>query len=488
VAIIPDRNDDGVGAHDVVVVPREDVVHGSGLLKTSAALSSIAGLARLEQPLLQLILDVIPADKGEVVLCDSAGDVAPPLTQQLLRRVTRDGVGVLVRGSDPSPRSGIAAPMVAFGRTLGVIWLTSEGHDRQLDLSHVHILIAIGSIAGVAHAHAGEVEMLRLENVQLRAEQAIDHELLGGSAAMRAVYDWIAKVAPTNSTVLLLGETGTGKELVARALHRNSQRAHRPFVAINCAALTETLLESELFGHERGAFTGAVALKRGKLEVADGGTVLLDEVGELPLTMQAKLLRVLEEREFERVGGTRAIRTDIRLIAATNRDLQADVRQQRWRADLYYRLNVVSTRLPSLRERREDIPVLAGYFAAKHADRAKRRVRGISAAARECLMNYDWPGNIRELENAIERAVVLTSSDLILPEDLPDILVDSFVAPTLAPHGYHAAIAETKKRLILDAMSAAEGNYADAAKRLGLHPTYLHRLITNLDLRGRAKW
>jgi transcriptional regulator with GAF, ATPase, and Fis domain len=492
----------------MVVVPREDVLRSREcardsseenrnsrdfrlLLRASAALSSISGLASLEQPLVDLILDIIPAERGAVVL--SEGTEMPTAASDdvdscVLKRVAAESIGILVRRGPPDDRTVIAAPMLAFDKTIGVIWLASDRTDSPLDVSHLHVLIALASVAGIACENARQIEALRLENRQLRSDDVTEHDILGGSPAMREVYRWIAKVGPTDSTVLLRGETGTGKELVARGLHRRSRRAAKAFVAINCAALTETLLESELFGHERGAFTGAVALKRGKLEVADGGTVLLDEVGELPAQLQAKLLRVLQEREFERVGGTRPIKTDIRLIAATNRNLEDAVRQERWRSDLYYRLNVVSLTLPPLKQRREDIPVLAGYFAAKHADRVKRRVLGISATARACLMNYDWPGNVRELENAIERAVVLGSTDLILPEDLPETVVDSHRAEGLPiARGYHAAVREAKKQLILDAIAAAEGNCSEAARRLALHPTYLHRLITNLNIRGLVK-
>ena len=209
--------------------------------------------------------------------------------------------------------------------------------------------------------------------------------------------------------MLIRGESGTGKELVARAIHRNSPRAGKPFVAINCAAVTETLLESEFFGHEKGSFTGAVAIKKGKLEAADGGTVFLDEIGELAPGLQAKLLRVLQEHEFERVGGTKTIKVDIRVIAATNRDLEAAISAGAFRQDLYYRLNVLTLETPSLRDRREDIPPLAAWFAQRFAKLTGRRIRGLSERTRACLLAYDWPGNVRELENAIERAVVLGS-------------------------------------------------------------------------------
>jgi len=297
------------------------------------------------------------------------------------------------------------------------------------------------------------------------------------------VFQFINRVAPKDTTVLIRGESGTGKELVARAIHRNSARANKPCVAINCAALAENLLESELFGHEKGSFTGAIAQKKGKLEVAEGGTVFLDEIGELAPLLQAKLLRVLQEREFERVGGTRTIKLDLRLITATNRDLDEEVKRGRFREDLYYRLNVVSLRMPPLRERREDIPLLASYFASKYSKRANRPVLGISTEARQCLANYDWPGNVRELENAIERAVVLGSSDLILPEDLPESVLDKAETATVGRAAFHDSIREAKKRLIIEAVEQAGGNYTEAARLLDLHPNYLHRLIRNLNIK-----
>jgi len=295
----------------------------------------------------------------------------------------------------------------------------------------------------------------------------------------------VAKVAGKDTTVLIRGESGTGKELVARAVHLNSARAGRPFVALNCAALAETLLESELFGHEKGAFTGAIAQKRGKLEASDGVTLFLDEVGEVPLSVQVKLLRVLQEREFERVGGTRPIQVNIRLIAATNRDLEAAMKEGRFRPDLYFRLNVVSVTLPPLRERRADIPLLASYFVSKCSTKVGRRVSGISPEARSWLMRYDWPGNVRELENAIEHAVVLGSGEVILPEDLPETILEIVLPASGGASAYHDKLQEMKKRLIQDALAQAGGNVTEAARLLVLHPNYLHRLITNLGLRER---
>jgi len=310
----------------------------------------------------------------------------------------------------------------------------------------------------------------------------LDHEMVGASEAMQAVYEFIAKVAPTDATVLLLGESGTGKELAGRAIHRNSPRAGRPFVGINCAALTESLLESELFGHEKGAFTGAVMQKRGKLEAADSGTLFLDEIGELAPALQAKLLRVLQEREFERVGGTRVIRVDLRVVAACNRDLAEAVRRGDFRPDLSYRLNVVSLRMPALRERKVDIPLLADSFAARFAERCGRRLLGFAPETLRRMMAYDWPGNVRELENAVERAIVLGAGERIQPQDLPEALLRAVSEPEPSID-YRCSVLEARRRTVLRALEQAHGNYTEAARLLGIHPNNLHRLTRTLGLR-----
>ena len=310
------------------------------------------------------------------------------------------------------------------------------------------------------------------------------HDMVGDSAPMRAVHEQIRKVAPSDCTVLICGETGTGKELAARAIHQNSPRARRPFVPVNCAALTESLLESELFGHERGAFTGAVVSKKGKFEVADGGTMFLDEVSELAPALQAKLLRALQEHEFERVGGTRTISVNVRVIAATNQNLQAAVAAGRFRQDLWYRLNVVAVTMPPLRARRGDIPTLAAHFAAKYGH---GRASELSPEALDALRAYDWPGNVRELENAIQRAVVLGGSDRIDVDDLPDAVLEaSTTLPGARTAAYHQTVLDTKRRLILDAIDKSSGNYTAAARLLGINPTYLHRLLRNLRIRDVA--
>jgi transcriptional regulator with PAS, ATPase and Fis domain len=254
-------------------------------------------------------------------------------------------------------------------------------------------------------------------------------------------------------------------------------------VAINCAALTESLLESELFGYEKGAFTGAVSLRKGKIEAAEGGTLFLDEISEFALGLQAKLLRVLQEREFERVGGTRPIKVDVRVLAATNKSLAEAAQAGTFRSDLFYRLNVVTITTPALRDRREDIPALTESFLRKFSKKCNVRKKGISCEAQTLLTRYDWPGNVRELENAIERAVVLGVTDEVLPEDLPDSILEAS-APAASVTKYHGSLKENKRQLVLQALEQANGYYVDAAKILGLHPNSLLRLIRNLGLKA----
>ena len=296
--------------------------------------------------------------------------------------------------------------------------------------------------------------------------------IIGKSKPMQAIFDIILKVAHAKTTILTTGESGTGKELIAKAIHFNSPRRNKPFVAISCAALTETLLESELFGHEKGAFTGAIAMKKGRFELADGGTLFLDEIGEIPVSLQVKLLRVLEEMSFERVGGTRTIAVDVRLIAATNKDLKAEVQQHRFRKDLYFRLNVVHIKLPTLRERPEDIPLLAAYFGTRFAQESNKGEITFSPEAMRFLCNHRWPGNVREFENAIERAVLFSNGQEITLDDLPKDLV-SF-ADLEIPIDWHklSNLPETldaiEKKLIQNALSLSNNVQSRAANLLGI--------------------
>jgi len=342
-------------------------------------------------------------------------------------------------------------------------------------------------MASLALDNLRQLEKLEEENRDLRRQVLVEHNMIGAGSRMQEVYEFIRRVAASHSTILLEGESGTGKEMVARAIHRNSPRAERPFVAVNCAAITETLLESELFGHEKGAFTGAGERKKGKVEVAHGGTLFLDEIGELAPALQAKLLRVLQEREVERVGGTKPVRVDVRFIAATNRRLAEAVQTGAFRADLFYRLNVIALTMPSLRDRREDIPALAEYFVSRASCLSGARAKRLSAEARQCLLDYDWPGNVRELENAIEHAMILGSTDTIVPDDLPEAITEAGVVPSATLANFHEAVKERKRQVILQALQQANGNYLEAARSLDLHPNSLLRLIRNLDLKAACK-
>jgi DNA-binding NtrC family response regulator len=300
----------------------------------------------------------------------------------------------------------------------------------------------------------------------------LDTEIVSASPEMETVKKMILKVARSTSTVLIRGESGTGKELIARAIHNQSPRAAEMFQAVNCAAINENLLESELFGHEKGSFTGAHAEKKGLFEVADKGTLFLDEIGELDISMQAKLLRALQEREIRRVGGTRPIRIDVRVVAATNRDLRAMVADGRFRDDLYYRINVLSIDVPPLRERRDDIPVLIDYFLRKHTRNTSRLIRGLTPDARAVMLDYAWPGNVRQLESAIERAILLAENDLITVEDLP-LEVRQEARPAGEGGGFKLptegiSFEEFERNLILQAMERTDYNITKAAKLLGL--------------------
>jgi Nif-specific regulatory protein len=481
------------------------------LLRISARINSLRDRDELQRELMDSIFKTIPAQCGAILLAENGSEEFAsvftrerdgklnqpvPISQTIVRQVLQEKVSVLSNDMQNSAvysrahsltevavSSLMAVPLELRDNVLGLIYLNTSNPRATFDEDHLQLLTGIAGIAAPALDNIRRVESLLTENRQLVAEANIEHNMVGTSARMREVYQFIGKVAPTAATVLVCGESGTGKELVAHAIHRNSPRAEKRFVAVNCAAIAENLLESELFGHERGAFTGAIALKKGKLEEADGGTIFLDEIGELAPALQAKLLRVLQEREFERVGGTRTIKTDIRVIAATNRDLPEAVKQGAFRQDLYYRLNVVSITLPPLRDRREDIPMLAQHFAAKHCKLSNRPTMQVSAGVRAALLAYSWPGNVRELENAIERAVVLGSTDYILPEDLPDEVVDAGCPPVASITRYHQAMREAKKQLIVRTLEQVTGNHNEAARLLGLHPNNLHRLIRNLDLK-----
>jgi transcriptional regulator with GAF, ATPase, and Fis domain len=485
------------------------------LLKIANGIGSIRDREALAWQLLGMIFDGVPADRGAILYFSDGMDsfesaiawdrVLGPgnpvrVSRSIVRRVLSERAGLLVHDvqSDESVstvetlsalriRSLLCVPLLISGKTIGAIYMDSRDRKQLFDHGHLQFMIGIANLASLALENVRRWEELREENQRLRSEINLDHDMIGTSARIQEILGVIQRVAPTTSTVLIEGDSGTGKELVARAIHCNSLRSDQPFVAINCAALTESLLESELFGHEKGAFTGAVAQKKGKIEVAEGGTLFLDEISELALALQAKLLRVLQEREFERVGGTRPVKVDVRVIAATNKSLLDAVEAGSFRGDLFYRLNVVTITTPPLRERREDIPALAESFLRKFSKKCNLHKKRLSPEAQSLLMQYDWPGNVRELENAIERAVVLGATEDVLPEDLPDSLLEVSSPAASLGANYHGAVKENKKQLVMHALEQANGYYVDAAKILGLHPNSLLRLIRNLGLKAGAK-
>ena len=481
------------------------------LIKLGEIVNTLQSLKALQRQLLESIFQVTPAERGAILLTEESlenpasvfamdrvngPDQPIHVSRTIALQVLSEGKAVLCNSVIESDtltkseslmaakvRSLLCVPLMLHKRVIGIVYLETSESGAVLDESHLRVVAAIASFVSGTLDNMRHVEWLENENRRLQSDIEAERNMVGEGARMREIFHFIAKVAPADSTVLLRGESGTGKELAARAVHQKSRRAGKPFVAVNCAALTETLLESELFGHEKGAFTGAYAQKKGKFEVADGGTIFLDEVGEISLPAQSKLLRVLQEREFERVGGTRLIKVNVRVIAATNKDLEKAIKDGTFRDDLYYRLNVISRTMPPLRERPEDIPLLANYFVIKHGANCKRRVTGLSAQARAILVGYHWPGNVRELENAVEQAVVLGSMDRIQPEDLPEHIYEAS-APT-GGHGmnYRDAVLEAKRQILQRALTQAGGSYTEAAKLLGIHPNNVHRLVRNMGLK-----
>ncbi|MFQ5779423.1 MAG: sigma-54-dependent transcriptional regulator [Nitrospiria bacterium] len=387
-----------------------------------------------------------------------------------------DGMQVLKRLKDHSDLMVII--ITAFGTIEKSVEAMKEGAfdfiAKPFSPDHLDVVIKKALVC----------RALKRQNIYLQGEVNAPYlEILGESATLKKTIETAQRVAGTSSTVLLLGESGAGKEIFARSIHRWSPRSKKSFVVVNCVALRDELLESELFGHEKGAFTGANQMKRGKLEIADGGTLFLDEIGDFKPELQVKLLRVLQEREFERVGGTKSIQVDIRIIAATNQDLLQAVREGRFREDLFFRLNVVPISIPPLRERKEDIPLLTDFFIRKACHNVKKPLMGISREAITHLMGYHWPGNVRELANLMERAVVLAKGKDILPEDLPLQPVTVLKEEYSLEKPYHDAIHSYEREVIRHALKRTGGNQAKAAELLRLQRTYLARLIKKLNIR-----
>ena len=397
-----------------------------------------------------------------------------------IRMTVMDGIEALTEIRKISPLVPVLI-MTAFASVKTAVEALKAGAfdylTKPLDIEELKILIE----KALEHYH------LRAENLVLK-ERLGDRfdfsRIIGRSPKMKSLLDTLAMVAPTDATVLIMGESGTGKEVAANAIHHNSPRAGQPFVKVSCAALPETLLESELFGHEKGAFTGAVSRREGRFQLAHRGTIFLDEIGEMSPALQAKLLRVLQEKEFEPLGSDRTAKVDIRVIAATNRDLEKDVREGRFREDLYYRLNVVPIVMPPLRERREDIPLLAEYFLALCREKNRKAVKEISGKAIDALVRYDWPGNIRELENSIERAVIMAREDVIGTADFPPQIrklsmeeeKDGFGIPD------GVSLAEMERALIIKTLAETGGNRTRAAEILGINRRTLQNKLKEYRL------
>jgi Nif-specific regulatory protein len=383
----------------------------------------------------------------------------------------------------------ICVPVVVDRKTVGALGVNlAYKQDRNYDRSLKFFGVVASMIAQSVKLHAlieAEKQRLLDENKQLRQELRERYEfrnIIGNSRQMRQVYEQVAQVAPTNTTVLIRGESGTGKELIAHAIHYNSPRANKAFVKVSCAALPESLIESELFGYEKGAFTDARAQKKGRFDLADGGTIFLDEVGELSLSTQVKLLRVLQEREFERLGGTDTIKVNVRVIAATNKNLEKAMHAGAFREDLYYRLNVFAIFLPPMRERQPDILLLADHFVEKYAHQHGKEVRRISTPAIDMLMSYHWPGNVRELENCIERAVLVCEGGVIHSHHLPPSLQTAEASGTVPGMSLPTAVAAYEKDLIQDALKTTRGNRAKAARLLGTTERIVNYKVKKYDI------
>jgi Nif-specific regulatory protein len=465
------------------------------LTEASAAINSTLDLSTVLNQIARSAAAVLQAEASSVLMLDARRDVLVfaaahgsqgghllgkefPATLGIAGRVLKTGVpenvadvaespdffGGIDAQSDFLTRELIAAPMVYKSDVIGVVEVLNRVGGGAFDGRDVQLSAIFANLAACAARNAQAHERLRKENLAFSRGMLADADVVGSSEAVRAMLKLADRVAPTNATVLLTGETGTGKEVLAKYIHRGSPRADRPFVAVNCAALTETLLESELFGHEKGAFTGAVAQHLGRFELADNGTLLLDEIGDISASTQVRLLRLLQERTFTRVGGTKTIACDVRIVAATNRDLPKAIQNGKFREDLYYRLNVFPIALPPLRQRREDIADLAEHFVKISAAELGVGPKKLSPEAVRLLAAYDWPGNIRQLANVVERAVLLSDCVELLPSHLPPEISGTGPAPSSLPEGLSAS----ERAMIVKALRDNFWNQSEAARTLGI--------------------
>lgn len=508
---------------------KREIQELAALNEISKAFSSSLSLEKMVEKMMAILHEQFGMERGTLTLLDPdtnelSIEVAHGLDASVMERVRYkigEGItGKVVASGEPIvvpnvgkeplflnktksrdlTKSNIAFLCVPIGlgsKTIGALSVDRLFQENISFEEDMRLLTIIGSMAAQAvQIHQlvkEEKRSLTFENEQLKTELKRKFQpknILGESKKMVDVFSSIDLVSGTKATVLLRGESGTGKELVAHAVHYQSERANKPFIKVSCASLPETLLESELFGHEKGAFTGANAVKQGRFELADGGTLFLDEIGDISKTVQIKLLRVLQEKEFERVGGTETIRADVRLISATNKDLEKEVREGRFREDLYYRLNVVPIFLPSLRERKEDIPLLVKYFLEKSNTENKKNVKGLSQDAWSHVTTYSWPGNVRELQNAMERAVIICRGEVISKEHFPidlqgkisNVIETASNTQSLAIENLSCAVEDLERKMISNALRKTGGNKRKASKILGITERILGYKIVKYNL------
>lgn len=481
------------------------------LYRLALDMGSAASYQEMVQRVLDAVLDAVPADAGAIMavkegrelelIAHRQRDGRPPgyvkISQYVSNEVMASKEAILAEDvsrdkhlqnreslADLRATSLICAPVMFNDRLLGMIHLYCTDAYRALDAEDLEFTLAVAKQLGVVTHQLQKQDSLSAENEALRNQLGVESELVGESDVMGQVEEWVGRVAETSATVLIRGESGTGKELVARAIHFNSPRRKGAFVCLNCAALPETLMESELFGHEKGAFTGATEKKIGKFEAADGGTIFLDEIGEMTPTSQAKLLRILEGHPFERVGGNAAVRVDVRVVAATNQPLEQAIAAGKFRRDLFFRLQVVELTLPPLRERKSDVPLLAEHFLKRYVRETGRKIQGFTAAAHKKMDAYHWPGNVRELRNVVERAVALGKGPML---DAKDIWLSSLdTSPGSHPGGdaYEPVdLEEVEKRHIRRTLEYTNWNKSQAATILKIERSTLDRKIKSFDLK-----
>ena len=483
----------------------------------SSWVSSVQDLEKLLQLIIASATSVVGAEAASLLLLDAKTETLyfkvatgaksdavkefrVKLGQGIAGQVAKTGQSLLIADAqqdnrwhreisdsiDFETRSMACVPLTIKGSIIGVVQVINKKDTSRFTQADMDVLEEFASLAALAIGSAQSLEQVRQENQELKKELGEKHQIIGKSITLKKVLEDAQKLSRTKTTALIQGESGTGKELLARLIHRESPRKDKPLVVLNCAALPEALLESELFGHEKGAFTGAAGLKLGKFETAHQGTLFLDEIGEMAPGIQAKLLRVLQEGVFYRVGGNTPITVDVRVLSATNKNLKKEVEEKKFREDLYYRLNVVQLTMPPLRERLEDVPFLAEHFLNVFKMETGLSELSISESAMDKMSHYNWPGNIRELRNAIERAVVMGNGKTILPEDLPITASLPKFAGLKIGLTLDEALNEFKKEFILLNLKHTGGNRSKAAKIMEIQRTYLSRLITRYDIRDLA--